>query len=96
MFEDTTPEKYINLFTFDNNIKFDNIMSYELTVYVLSLKNIIFKVNQVFTVNEHIHIYKDSSLYIEITKNSLKDNYANCCIHITTDKSRLFFTPPGY
>ena len=92
--EDTSCEKYINLFTFDNNINFYNISSYELSVCVLSVKNVILNIKHIFNINEDIHIYKDNSIYIEITKN--KDNYANCCVHITIDKSRLFFTPPRY
>ena len=92
-FEETTNNKYINLFTFNNNINFNNIILYELSVMILSFKNYVFNIKQNFIANEDIHIYKDNSLYIEITKN--KDNYANCCVHIN-DTSRLYFTPPSY
>lgn len=93
IFEETTNNKYINLFTFNNNINFNNILSYELSVYILSFKNVTFNIKQNFIIDVDTHIYKDNSIYIEITKN--KDNYANCCVHIN-DTSRLYFTPPGY
>lgn len=92
--EETTNEKYINLFTFANNINFDLILAYELNITIISFNTLKFNIKNKFKVDEDIHLYRDNNVYIEITKN--KDNNANCCIHITTEQARLFFTPPNY
>jgi hypothetical protein len=93
-FEETINEKYINIFSFNNNIHFDNIISYELNIIIVSFNTIEYTIKNNFNIIDDTHMYKDNSIYIEFTKN--KDNNTNCCIHLTSDNSRLFFTPPNY
>jgi hypothetical protein len=91
--EETSSEKYINLFSYNNKINFNNIKFYELNIDFIS-----FDVNKYSiknTINEcENYIYKDDIVYLEINKNN--DNYANCCVCIKNNTSRLFFTPPNY
>ena len=47
-----------------------------------------------FNLTDESHLYKDSTIYIEFTKND--DNNTNCCIYLTNTNNRLFFTPPNY
>jgi hypothetical protein len=91
--EETTNNKYINLFSYANKINFDDIKFYELNITFIS-----FSINKYSIKNKlnnlDYHTYKDDIIYLEITKNN--NNYSNCCIYINNDKSRLFFTPPNY
>lgn len=91
--EETTNEKYINIFSFKNNIIFNDIDMYELNITIISFNTLTYNIKNKITTDD-IYLYKDNQIYIEITKN--KDNYANCCIHLRFDNSRLFFTPPNY
>jgi hypothetical protein len=89
-FEDTNNEKYINIFTFRNNINYYNIQAYELTVIN---KKTIYIQNE-FNSSLSSYIYKDTNIFLEISKNI--DNIANCCIYLTSNNSQMFFTPPNY
>ncbi len=91
--EDVSSEKYINLFSYNNKINFYNINFYELYIDFVS-----FDINKYYIKNSintcENYTFKDNIIYLEINKNN--DNYANCCIYITDNTSRLFFTPPNY
>jgi len=96
IFEETTTNKYVNLFSYNNKINFNDIKFYELNIGFVSffvnkysVKNKLIISND----NDH-HVFKDETVYLEITKN--ENNFANCCVYINNDKSRLFFTPPNY
>jgi hypothetical protein len=89
-FENTSSEKYINIFTFRHNIDYYNIKNYELSI--LCQKPILIK-NE-FVSSLSFYIYKDNNIFIEISKNN--DNNANCCIYLPCNNSRMFFTPPNY
>jgi hypothetical protein len=94
---ETTNDKYINLFSYANKINFNDIKFYELNITFISFFVNKYSIKNKFEVsnnNLNYHTYKDDVIYLEITKNN--NNYSNCCIHIINDKSRLFFTPPNY
>lgn len=92
--EETTTEKYINLFSYNNKINFNDIKFYELNIKIISFNIFNHSIKNKFIVNNNYHMFKDNIIYIEITKN--EDNFANCCVYINNDKSRCFFTPPNY
>ncbi len=95
--EETTYEKYINLFSYGNKINFNDIKFYELNITFISFFVNKYSIKNKFNVskeNPDNHTYKDDVIYLEITKND--NNYSNCCVYINNDKSRLFFTPPNY
>ncbi len=89
-FEDTSSEKYINIFTFRHNINYYNIKSYELSI--ICQKPILIK--KEFNSSLSSYIYKDSDIFLEISKNC--DNNANCCIYLPCNNPQMFFTPPNY
>lgn len=93
---ETTNDKYINLFSYNNKINFNDIKFYELNIDIVSFNFNKYSIKNKFIVsnNQDLHTFQDNIIYLEITKNI--DNYANCCIYINNDKSRLFFTPPNY
>lgn len=93
-FEDAANTNYINIITSEDNIKFDDIKCYELTVTTISFVNETYTINNMFNVEDDTHVYKENNLYIEFRKNP--DGTTNCCIHINKDNSRIFFTPPNY
>ena len=64
-FEDISNEKYINIFTFRDNIDYYNIKSYELTIIN---QNTIYIQNE-FNPSSSSYIYKDSNIFLEISKN---------------------------
>ena len=95
--EETTNNKYINLFSYANKINFNDIKFYELNITFISFFVNKYSIKNKFDVlndNPDYHTYKDETIYLEITKNN--NNFSNCCIYINNDKSRLFFTPPNY
>lgn len=95
--EECTPNKYINLFSYANKINFNDIKFYELNITFISFFINKYSIKNKFTIsndNKDCHMYRDEVIYLEITKNN--NDYANCCIYINNDKSRLFFTPPNY
>lgn len=94
IFEETVNEKYINIFSYNNNINFNEIESYKLNVTIISFNTINLTISNIFQINDDKHLYKDSSIYIEFTKN--EDSYTNCCVYLTNTNNRLFFTPPNY
>lgn len=95
--EETTHEKYINLFSYANKINFNDIKFYELNISFVSFFVSKYSVKNKFIINNDNHTYKDDTIYLEISKNNSSNcDYANCCIYINNDKSRLFFTPPNY
>jgi hypothetical protein len=91
--EETTNNKYINLFSYVNKIKFNDIKFYELNITFISFFINKYSIKNKLT-NLDYHTYKDDIIYLEITKNN--NNYSNCCIYINNENSRLFFTPPNY
>ena len=100
---ETTNDKYINLFSYANKINFNDIKFYELNITFISFFVNKYSIKNKFEVlnnnqdnldNLDYHTYKDEVIYLEITKNN--NNFSNCCIYINNDKSRLFFTPPNY
>jgi hypothetical protein len=93
--EETTNDKYINLFSYNNKINFNDIKFYQLNINIMSFNVSKYSIKNKFNINnQDVYTFKDDVIYLEITKNI--DNYANCCIYINNDKSRLFFTPPNY
>jgi hypothetical protein len=92
--EESTNEKYINLFSYNNKINFNDIKFYELNISIYSFIVSKYSIKNKFIISNDNHTYKDEVVYLEISKNN--DNFANCCIYINNDKSRLFFTPPNY
>jgi hypothetical protein len=92
--EESTNEKYINLFSYNNKINFNDIRFYELNISIYSFIVSKYSIKNKFIINNDNHTYKDEVVYLEISKNN--DNFANCCVYINNDKSRLFFTPPNY
>ena len=92
--EETSTEKYINLFSHHNKINFNDIKFYELNINFISFDINKYSIKNKFDINGDNHIYKDTTVYLEINKTN--DNYSNCCIYITNNASRLFFTPPNY
>ncbi len=92
--EESTNEKYINLFSYSNKINFNDIKFYQLNISFFSFVVNKYSIKNLFIINIDNHTYKDEVIYLEISKNS--DNFANCCVYINNDKSRLFFTPPNY
>jgi hypothetical protein len=95
--EETTIDKYINLFSYNYKINFNDIKFYQLNINIMSFNVSKYSIkNKFVTSNENTdyHTFQDDVIYLEINKNI--DNYANCCIYINNDKSRLFFTPPNY
>ena len=95
--EETTVNKYINLFSYSNKINFNNIKFYQLNISFVSFSINKYSIKNKFIIsndNNNHHVFKDDTVYLEITKNEY--NYANCCVYINNDKSRLFFTPPNY
>jgi hypothetical protein len=93
VFEESTTEKYITILTNKHNIMFDSIKCYELNVTVLSFGTEYYNIKNMFNIDD-INVHKDNNIYIEFLKN--KDDTTNCCIYLTTDNSRIFFTPPNY
>ena len=95
--QETSQEKYINLFSYNNKINYNDIQFYELNIDFVSFNinkySIKRKLNHTNDFSEN-YMYKDNIIYLEINKND--DNYANCCIYIINSNSRLFFTPPNY
>ena len=91
--EETTTNKYINLFSYKNKINFNEIKFYELNIKIISFTINNYSIKNKF-INSDNYTYKDDIIYLEITKND--ENFANCCVYINNDKSRLFFTPPIY
>ncbi len=92
--EETSNEKYINIFSYDNKINFNDINFYELNIRFGSFIINKYSIKNKFIISHDTHVYKDNMIYLEISKNT--DNYAKCCIYINNDNSRLFFTPPNY
>lgn len=93
-FEDASNDKYINIITSDDNINFDSIKCYELTVKMVSLVNEIYSIKNMFTIEDDMHVFKENNIYIEFIKN--ENGTANCCIHVSKQDNRMFFTPPNY
>ena len=91
--EETTSDKFINLFSYINKINFNDIKFYELNIKFMSMSISKYSIKNKF-VNSESYTYKDDVIYLEINKN--QNNFANCCVFINNDKSRLFFTPPNY
>jgi hypothetical protein len=91
--KETTTNKYINLFSYKNKINFNEIKFYELNIKIISFTINNYSIKNKF-INSDNYTYKDDIIYLEITKND--ENFANCCVYINNDKSRLFFTPPNY
>ncbi len=94
LFEETSSDKYINIFSFNNNINFYDIIAYELNIKIISFTSHSIFIKNKFKIIEDSHINKDNNAYIEFTKNI--DNMTNCCIHLTGDRNMTFFTPPNY
>jgi hypothetical protein len=92
--EETSTEKYINLFSYNDNINYNDINFYELNINLISFDINKYSIKNKFNSNCENYIYKDTVVYLEINKNS--DNYSNCYIYINNNASRLFFTPPNY
>lgn len=91
--EETSNEKYINLFSYDDKINYNDIKSYELNINFISFDINKYSIKENFNINRESYIYKDNAIYLEINKND--DNYSNCYVCIN-NTSRLFFTPPNY
>ncbi len=91
--EETSTEKYINLFSHDDKINYNDINFYELNINLISFDINKYSIKNKFNSNCENYIYKDNLVYLEINKN--RDNYSNCYICIN-NASRLFFTPPNY
>ncbi len=91
--EETSSEKYINLFSYNNKINFNNIKFYELNINFISFDINKYSIKNTINNCEN-YIYKDDIVYLEINKNH--ENHANCCIYIKNNTSSLFFTPPNY
>jgi hypothetical protein len=91
--EETSTEKYINLFSYNNKINFNDIKFYELNIDFISFDVNKYSIKNSINTCEN-YTFKDDIIYLEINKNN--DNYANCCIYIKNNTSRLFFTPPNY
>ncbi len=92
--EKTSSEKYINLFSYNNKINYKDIMFYELNINFISFHINTYSIKNKFNNLSENYTLKDDTIYLEINKNN--DNYANCCIYITNNSNRLFFTPPNY
>ena len=94
--EENTTDKFINLFSYNNKINFNDIKFYQLNINIMSFSISKYSIKNkfIFSNNKDLHTFQDDVIYLEITKNI--DNYANCCICINNEKSRLFFTPPNY
>jgi hypothetical protein len=94
LFEETSSDKYINIFSFNNNINFNDIIAYELNINIISFVSHSISIKNKFKIIDDSHVHKDNNVYIEFTKNT--DNMTNCCIHLTGDRNTTFFTPPNY
>ena len=92
--EETSTEKYINLFSYDNKINYNDIKFYEVNISSISFDINKYSIKNKFNNNCESYIYKDNTIYLEINKNN--DNYSKCCIYLTNNISTLFFTPPNY
>ncbi len=93
IFDESTNEKYINIINTNDNIIFNDIISYNIRVDVISLITQSYNVSNKFIVEDDTHIYKGNNIYVEF-KNI--ENNTNCCISLANDDSRIFFTPPNY
>ncbi len=92
--EETSNEKYINLFSYNNKINYNDIMYYELNINFISFDINFYSIKNKFNSKSESYVFKDNIIYLEINKNN--DNYSNCYICINNNASRLFFTPPNY
>ncbi len=92
--EETSNEKYINLFSYNEKINYNDIVFYELNINLISFDINNYSIKNRFNSNCESYIFKDNIIYLEINKNN--DNYSNCYIYINNNASRLFFTPPNY
>jgi len=92
--EETSNEKYINLFSYNEKINYNDIIFYELNINCISFEINNYSIKNRFNPNCKSYIFKDNVVYLEINKNN--DNYSNCYICINNNASRLFFTPPNY
>lgn len=92
--EETSNEKYINLFSYNEKINYNDIIFYELNINCISFDINNYSIKNRFNPNCESYIFKDNVVYLEINKNN--DNYSNCYICINNNASRLFFTPPNY
>jgi hypothetical protein len=92
--EESTTEKYINLFSYNDKINYNDIKFYELNINLISFDTNKYSIKNRFNSNSESYIYKDQFVYLEINKND--NNYSNCYICINNSPSRLFFTPPNY
>ncbi len=92
--EETSNEKYINLFSYNNKINYNDIMYYELNINFISFDINFYSIKNKFNSKCESYVFKDNIIYLEINKNN--DNYSNCYICINNNASRLFFTPPNY
>ena len=92
--EETSAEKYINLFSYNDKINYNDIKFYELNINLVSFDTNKYSIKNKFNTNTESYIYKDQMVYLEINKND--NSYSNCYICINNSASRLFFTPPNY
>jgi hypothetical protein len=92
--EETSNDKYINLFSYNEKINYNDIIFYELNINLISFDINNYSIKNRFNSNCESYIFKDNIVYLEINKNN--DNYSNCYICINNNASRLFFTPPNY
>ncbi len=92
--EETSNEKYINLFSYNENINYNDIVFYELSINLISFDINHYTIKNKFNSNCESYVFKDNIIYLEMNKNN--DNYTNCYICINNNASRLFFTPPNY
>ncbi len=92
--EETSNEKYINLFSYNENINYNDIVFYELNINLISFDINHYAIKNKFNSNCESYVFKDNIVYLEMNKNN--DNYSNCYICINNNASRLFFTPPNY
>ena len=94
-FKEICNMKYCKLFTFNEMIPFDMIKNYNLDITLIKFTKDIYNINNIFTIDEDTHIYKNDEIYIEFIQNN--DRITSCCCSLKVlDNTRLFITPPNY
>jgi hypothetical protein len=97
-FYKNTNEKYCNIIQIIDKIKYNNIKTFELTIYDKLLDTKIYSIKEIFNnkTNDEFYILKNYEIYLEFLN---INNFLNCSCFLKnkeTDNIIKFFTPPNY
>lgn len=90
-----TESKHLKIINFNNDIIYDKINSFYITIEDINEKHIYSYSSKLkFEENINNKIYKNNDIYIEFRKNS--EGKVECNCSLTAIDNRIFITPPNY